>query len=89
MNINRDWVLVIAANIIHLRLNTDERARISSSLVLLICITLPKNPLIRILMVIAGFIMVDRIKMGASFCHVIKIMFMLTESLGTTSKNHL
>jgi len=57
MNVNRLWVLIDAASIIHLRLKIEDSARISSSLFLIICITLPRIPLTKILRKTAVFSM--------------------------------
>lgn len=89
MNRKRHWFLVSAASIIHLRLNTDDRARISKRLLLLSCMMLPSSPLMMILSRITVFSMYVRMKTGANFCQVIKMVLDLRVSLGTISKNHL
>jgi hypothetical protein len=61
MNENNLWVLTSAASIIQLRLNTEDRARISIILFLAICMILPRILLARILRKMAVFIMNMRI----------------------------
>lgn len=54
-----------------------------------ICRVLPKIPLIKILIEIAGFSINVKMKIGANFCHVIRIILASILSFGTTSRNHL
>jgi hypothetical protein len=51
------WVLIVLANIIHLRLKMEDSAIISRSLFLIICMTLPRMPLASRLIKTAVFIM--------------------------------
>jgi hypothetical protein len=61
IKMNRLFLLSIAANIIQLRLKIEDRAMISISLFLFICMILPKTLLIRILTTTTVFIMNIRI----------------------------
>ena len=57
MNTKSLWVPIILANIIHLKLKMEDRARISKSLFLIICMTLPRILLASRLTKTAVFIM--------------------------------
>jgi len=57
MKMKRVFLLSMEASIIHLRLNTEDRAMISISLFFVICMILPKIPLARIPTKTAVFIM--------------------------------
>jgi hypothetical protein len=61
IKINKLFLLSIAANIIQLKLKIEDRAMISISLFLFICMILPKILLIRILTSTTVFIMNIRI----------------------------
>jgi len=88
---NRIMVLVPAnfLSSIHLRLNTDEKARILMTLEVMYWDSLPTNPLATSEMMIAVLFIGIKIYKGPSFCHDIKMKLFVWDSFLVTSMNHL
>jgi len=91
MEINSSMVLIPMNFLIsiHLKLNTDEKAKILTTLLVMYCERLPTTPPTIREMVITTLFMGIRMYRGASFCHDIKMKLFACDNFFVTSMNHL